>query len=392
MQRAVNGLDSSEGGIQIRGMNSREVGSSKHKFLSHLKKLGICQDVKTIEERSSCPGFLGFQLRDVRSNDWAPLGDTSKLCQKLNLKTQTNSGDLEREILLAMLLCPVPFQFPNFDELTSSVRIRMNIVEAARKTSLAFATDEAERPAEFWTYDDERGFILRPGKSLITALQRATQPEESGKRYTFSCRRAAEYIVLLGVASEAIVCNKELFQNLHRQAETRAIKGSEFERVFLRQIGSLSNPLPLRFFVPGDRTWFRNPDKSSSEITGYEGSWTFYLGAGLFADFWRPNQIYSLTSKCLSIYHWRNSTYRDPNGELQIDEQRVENLVETMTGDSAATDQVLGEMLQLQEPMNTSSGGCIEAHREYPRQICRGTSDLVLPDIHPNGQTFAKLN
>ena len=392
MQRAINGISSNEGGIQIRGTAVRELDSAKQRFSRYLKELGIGQYVKLIDERATSPGFRGFQLRDVSSKKWAPIGDTAQLCKKLNLDTRGNPVDLEREIVISMLLCPVPFQFPSFDELMSSIRIRKNIVQAARKTSLAFATHEAERPPEYWTYDEDRGFILRPGQSLITALERATQPENSGTRYTFSCRRAAEYICLLGMATEARSCNLELFQSMHQQAETRAIKGSEFERTFLRQIGSPNNPLPVRFFVPGDRTWFRNPDRESSDVTGYEGSWTFYLGSGLFADFWRPNRIYDLTTKCLTIYHWRNSTYRDPNGDLQMDEQRVESLVESTLADPAATDQVMREMLQIQEPMDTFGGGCVEAHREHARQICRGTSDLVLPDVTTSQRTVAQLN
>ena len=382
MQRAANCSNQHEGGIQIQGGQRGELDTARPRFESYLKGLDICQRVNTIDDRVVSPGFLGFQLRHSESMDLAPEGDTSQLSQKLNLNTRDNPEDLEREIVLAMLLSPVPFQFPSFAELMSSIRIRKNIVIAARKTSLSFATEVAERPAEYWTYDDDRGFVLRPGQSLISALRRATQPDESGVRYTFSCRRAAEYICLLAMTTEASECNPELYRDLHRQAESRAVKGSEFERIFLRRIGSPGNPLPVKFFVPGDRTWFRNPDRESAEVTGYEGSWTFYLGNGLFADFWRPERVYNLTTKCLSIYHWRNSTYRDQNGELQMDETRVENQVDATLADPIATARVLHEMLQIHEPMDVFEGGCVEPHREYARQICRGTSDLYLPDVH----------
>ncbi len=392
MQRAINGHNSREGGIQIHGRTSRCIASTKRKFRDHLKGLGLDPFVKTIDDRSDLKNFLGFQWKEIATDQLTPEGDTSQLCQKLQLDTFNRSGDLEREILVAMLLCPVPFQFPSYDELITAVHIRRNIVEAARKTSLSFATYEAERPAEYWHYDEDRGFVLHPGKSLIAALKQATQPELSGQRYTFSCRRAAEYIMLLAMASEAMTCNPDLFHDLQRQAETRAIKGREFESVFLRPIGSLHNPLPVKFFIPGDRTWFRNPDRISSEVTGYEGSWTFYLGNGQFADFWRPGQFYSLTTKCLSIFHWRNSTYRDAEGELQIDEQRVESLVEKSLQNPAETNQILREMLQLQEPLDVFAGGAIEAHREHARQIFRGSSDLTLPDILAKGSSEGVMN
>lgn len=387
MQRAATSSNQHEGGIQIHGGQTEAVTTARRELETYLKNLNICQHVNTIHDSDASRGFLGFQLRTSDSVNWAPAGDTAQLCEKLNLQTQANDDDLEREIVVAMLLSPVPFQFPNLQELFSSIRIRKNIVKAARKTSLSFATDVAERPVDYWMYDEDRGFILRPGVSLISALERATQPDQSGIRYQFSCRRAAEYICLLAMAKEAQQSNPELYQDFHRQAELRAVKGSEFERIFLRRIGSPTHPLPVRFFVPGDRTWFRNPDRESSEVTGYEGSWTFYLGNGLFADFWRPERIYNLTTKCLSIYHWRNSTFRDQNGELQIDESRVESQVDATLADPVATDLVLQEMLQLHEPMDVFRGGCVEPHREYARQICSGTSDLVLPDVHSESLT-----
>jgi hypothetical protein len=39
-------------------------------------------------------------------------------------------------------------------------------------------------------------------------------------------------------------------------------------------------------------------------------------------------QPYTLTSKCLELFHWRHATYRNRGGELQIDETKVEGLVQ----------------------------------------------------------------
>lgn len=384
MNSAVNHPTVSGRGIQIHGTTVAEVEVARLKFRNRLHELSLDQYLEISGGASPNSPVFEFRLRGKFADELAPGGDTMQLCKKLNLDTQVSSSDLEREILLAMLLCPRPFQFPSFDELTSAVRIRKNIVEAARKTTLAFATQEAERPADYWTYAEDRGFILVPGQPLITALQKATQPEESGKLYTFSCRRAGEYVVLLSLAKETKTCNPELFRKLHQQAEARAIKGGEFERLFQRTIGCFSNPLPLKFFVPGDRTWFRNPDELSSSVTGYEGSWTFYLGNGLFSDFWRKDKKYTLTTKCVAMFHWRNATYRDDEGDLQINEQVVEDLAERTLWNPAEVDRILQEMLRLQEPLDTYAGGCIEAHREFPRQVCRGTFDLVLPDVEQN--------
>ena len=160
MTCAVNQLTVSGRGIQIHGATAAEVEEARRNFLNRLRELGIDQYVQaSCGARGGSP-LVEFQLRESFANEWAPGGDTTQLCEKLKLDTRGNSSDLDREILLAMLLCPIPFQFPSFDELASAVRIRKYIVEAARKTALAFATAAAERPADYWDYSKDRGFVV----------------------------------------------------------------------------------------------------------------------------------------------------------------------------------------------------------------------------------------
>src|SRR5690606_15451892 len=185
--------------------------------------------------------------------------------------------------------------FPSYEELVSAIRIRKFIVQGARKTALAFDTEHAERP-ECWTYSEECGFTLRPGEPLIGSLEKATQPGRSGKLYSFSCYRATEYVILLAIAQELAICNPDLMQRLQQQWETRAIMSGQFHDVFLREYGSMAEPLPPKYYVPGDRLWFRNPDEPSSNVEGYEGSWVFYLGDGLFTNFWKRDQPFTLRS------------------------------------------------------------------------------------------------
>ena len=316
--------------------------------------------------------------------EWAPDFDTTQLCERLGLRPQ-DDADLEREILAAMLLGPVTFPFPSAAELASGVRIRRNIVKAARKTTLAFDTVEAERPEDYWTYAESSGFTVLPGKSLIEALQKATQPEESGRLFSFSCYRATEYVILLGIAQELADCNPALLDRLQRLAEIRAIMSGEFHEVFLREYGSMEEPLPPKFYVPGDRTWFRNPDSRSSDIKGYEGSWVFYLGGGLFTNFWKRNQPYTLTSKCLELHHWADGATVDASGELRMDESEVERLVAQTSKDPAKVAAVLARMQRYREPSGVYvDGGCIDTTRECPRWVCPGTADLILPD-EPRG-------
>jgi hypothetical protein len=381
MDVAQDNVDAHWGGIEIRGATAGGIEAAREAIQAQLAGLGLGSYVTTSEVSGEQGRILRLRLRGELAQQWAPHWDTTQLCRKLGLDTRVDPADLEREILLAMLAAPLPFPFPSHAELASAVRMRRYIVQAARKTVLSFHTHEAQRPEEYWTYAEGRGFTVRPGKSLVAALQKATQPDASGRLYSFSCYRATEYVILLGIAQETRVCNPELFRRLERQTQTRAIMSGQFHDVFLREYGSLSAPLPLKYFVPGDRTWFRNPDDHSSDVAGYEGSWVFYLGDGLFSNFWKRDRQYTLTSKCLELFHWRHATYRDQAGELRIDEAVVEERVRESMNDPVEVARILGIMLRLREPKGVYvDGGCIDASREYPRWVCPGTSDIVLPD------------
>src|SRR5690606_16260938 len=157
----------------------------------------------------------------------------------------------------------------------------------------------------FWRYAETSGFTLKEGVSLIEALRLTTQPDRSNRLYSFSCYRATEYVILLAVAQELEASNPAQLAQLQRQWETRAIMSGQFHDVFLRELGSCSDPLPPMYYVPGDRLWFRNPDGHSSNVEGYEGSWVFYLGDGLFTNFWKRDQPFTVTTKCVELFHWR---------------------------------------------------------------------------------------
>jgi hypothetical protein len=293
----------------------------------------------------------------------------------------TQPADLMLEIVVTLLMGPVAFEFPSRDELLSAVRIRRNIVLAARKTTLAFHTREVDRPLDCWTYNEDRGFTVLPGVSLIAALTKATQPEVSGSLYAFSCYRATEYLILLGIAQELEKSNPALLQQLQTMWTARPIASGEFHEVFLREQGSMDEPLPPRYFVPGDRTWFRNPDEPSAEASGYEGSWVMYLGGGLFSNLWKHEQPYTLARKCVEIYHWRLGLYLDENGDERIDEARLEPMIEAALHNPAELQRIMAVMERYREPRGvyTDAGGCIDTTREFARWVRPGTADLVLP-------------
>ena len=149
-----------------------------------------------------------------------------------------------------------------------------------------------------------------------------------------------------------------------------------FHDTFLHEYGSLAEPLPQRFYVPGDRLWFRNPDSASSDVEGYEGSWVFYLGGGLFNNFWERDQPFTLTSKCVEIHHWQHALRADARGKGYIDEDRVKTLVRQTLADPDATAAVLARMMRIRDPQGVyEEGGCIDATRERVRWV---TPDIAI--------------
>ncbi len=367
------------GGILIRAANVPALAEARQRFLDRAVQLGIDQLIETSGESNG--RSIRFRLHPPHQQELAPARDTLRLCEKLDLHTPAGPTDLEKEILLTMLLGPVSFEYPSYAEVAASVRIRQNIVEAARRTSLSFHTDKIERPIDYWIYSEENGFTLKPGKQIIEALRMATQPEISGRQYSFSCYRATEYVILLGIAQELARSNPALLQQLQQHWQSRAIMSGQYHDVFLREYGSMEEPLPPKYYVPGDRLWFRNPDERSSDVTGYEGSWVLYLGGGLFTNFWKRDKPYSMIEKCIEVYHWRSGVYTDAEGNLQMNEDIVEEHVRATMRDPAEAERIHGIMMRLRAPAHAcTEGGCIDPSREYPRWVYPGTSDIILPE------------
>ena len=385
------------GGIRIESTDTRQAASARQDLERYLAESGLRSDPSNgtqhgprfgLYNAAICAGLAGAApgaqawLRSHFADTFVPGYDTTGIAQNLGLDTSTRDADLDREILLTMLASPVAFTFPDVAELKSAVRIRRYIVQAARKTSLAFDTEHAERPEDYWTYAEDSGFTVLPGRSLIEGLRKATQPDASGQLYAFSCYRATEYVTVLGIAQELQHANPELARRLQRQWETRAVMSGRFHDAFLHEYGSLDNPLPLRFYVPGDRLWFRNPDAASSDVEGYEGSWVFYLGNGQFNNFWERDSPYTLISKCVEIYHWRHGLYYDAAGKPAMNEQVVKERVKQTLADPAATTHVLERMTRIRDPQGVyAEGGCIDATRERVRWLRPAHCDVVLPEF-----------
>jgi hypothetical protein len=308
-----------------------------------------------------CPGF-----------------DTLALAQRLADWPGLETGDsLLREVWLALLCAPQRIDFDSLSDLESHIRARCHIARAAEKTALAFKTsDAAERPQAFWHYEEDVGFLLQPQADLIDALMAATQPERTGRLYDFSCYRASEYVILLGLAQEARASSPQVYQRLQATARQRCIKSGLFHEVFLIEYGSVDLPIPARYYVPGDRVWFKNPDEVSSNADGYEGSWVIYMGGGLFSNFWKRDRPFTLDHKALEVFHWRHGLYFDEAGEPQINEHIVEARVAATQADAVQSAQVLARMSRYRDPSGVyQAGGCIDSSREFPRPLARISLD-----------------
>lgn len=368
-------------GLFIRGAQGTLPESLRQAALLRLDASDLAPYVHAEADRDPLGPYLRLWLDDDVAGRWAPGFDTLQLAATLQLQPLQSEADLRREIVVALLMSPSGLDYPSLDELESAVLIRRNIVLAARRTTLAFETGAAERPEDCWTYDKDKGFTLLPGVPLIDALVKTTQPEVSGRLYSFSCYRATEYVTLLGIAQELARSNPALFERLQGLWRQRAIMSEEFHTVFLREQGSMTQPVPPLYYVPGDRVWFRNPDEASADACGFEGSWVMYLGGGLYTNFWKQQQPYTLTRKCVEIYHWRHGLTRDEKGQSQIDEARIEPLIEATLANPAELARVMALMTRWREPRGiyTEAGGCMDTTREFARWVRPGTSDMPVP-------------
>ncbi|MEI8211999.1 MAG: hypothetical protein WCI02_07610 [Planctomycetota bacterium] len=369
-------------GVSLFSRSPREVDAWKERISQWLQRRGLLESVLLEVQSQPSESRLTAHLTPSAFERWTPVWDTLGLAERLAIDFPERGDRLELEILIAMLASPVPFEFPSLEELESTLQVRMNIVDAASKTFLSFDAYGAERPEEFWEYDEARGYVVRSGKSMIEALRLATQPGDDGYVYSFSCYRATEYVIALGLAQEIKRCNEGLFSDLQLQSERRAIRSGEFHEVFMKEYGSHQTPLPAKYYVPGDRVWFKNPDPESADALGFEGSWVFYLGSGRFTDFWKRNKAFTLELKCLEMFHWRHSTYRDEEGILRMDEKKVQENMRASEQDAEALNLIYQRMYRTQDPRGVyADGGIIDPSREYPRRVRPETTDIVLPDI-----------
>lgn len=316
------------------------------------------------------------RLRASLAARWAPDLDTTGLAAILNEEFGSSPRQLERETLVSLLLSPITLDFPGFDEFESANRIRLMTAESAARTALAFDIEQY-RPEAYWRKTEAGSFVLRSGCGLVEAIKAATQPRDDEAPYGFGCYRASEYIMLLALAGETARTHPGLDERLRERSTCRPIESREFHEALLRELGTFDDPLPERWFVPGDRVWFRNPDAHSADAEGFEGSWVIYLGGGLFSNFWKRHQPFTLERKCVEIFHWRHATYTDDGGCLRVDEAEVCRRVAETEADASLLGDVLSRMTRWRDPRGVyAEGGCLDRTRECARWVRPENCDI----------------
>ena len=291
--------------------------------------------------------------------------DTANITTFLRTHQPNRDRALISEIILAMALSPDVVYFGSEQELKSNLRMRCTVVQVASRTELNFDTSSITRPQAYWIYTKENGFLLRQGVSLADGLERALCPDVSGFTYAFSCQRASEYLILYAVVCELQKVNKTGLNDVEQQWRKRALTGDDFLFRFLGERGTRENPMPMRYYIPGDRIWFKNPDDHSSDLEGFEGSWVIYLGGGRFCNLWDRHRPYTLEEKCLEIYYWSQCVEVSPAGILWMNEAVVKEQVEKALHEQDLSGPILKKMMVYRDPTGVyAEGGCIDLSRD----------------------------
>ena len=291
--------------------------------------------------------------------------NTANITTFLGAHQPNRDRALVSEIILAMALSPDVVYFGSEQELKSNLRMRCTVVQVASRTELNFDTSSITRPQAYWIYTKENGFLLRQGVSLADGLERALCPDVSGFTYAFSCQRASEYLILYAVVCELQKVNKTGLNDVEQQWRKRALTGDDFLFRFLGERGTRENPMPMRYYIPGDRIWFKNPDDHSSDLEGFEGSWVIYLGGGRFCNLWDRHRPYTLEEKCLEIFYWSKSTAVNDSGVLFMNEDLVKEQVNKALNDPALSRSILEKMMVYRDPTGVyADGGCIDLSRD----------------------------
>ncbi|WP_240647182.1 protein-glutamine gamma-glutamyltransferase [Paenibacillus nanensis] len=162
--------------------------------------------------------------------------------------------ELERKTLRRKMNSPVTYWYPDLDALVFELKLRTNIVQAARalySSGVRFATFSRSRAnPQFWIRTPDGGFLLRPGVPPAVAV---SDIFNQGQMYAFEC--AGAIIIML---------YKAVLESIGEAAFNR-----HFQGLFLRDWQTdrdlqLTTSHNLNEVYAGDVLYFRNPDHHPS--------------------------------------------------------------------------------------------------------------------------------
>jgi hypothetical protein len=185
--------------------------------------------------------------------------------------------------------------------------------------------------------------------------------------------------MLTGLTKELTRSNNSLLSKIEQQWCQAPLKRDNFLHSFLFERGSVHQPFPVRFYVPGSRIWFKNPDDYSSDVGGFEGSWVVYLGSGKFVNLWDRAKPYTLEAKCIEIYHWRDGAIRQDSGALVMNEDIVQEHVLKTLANPDEHARILKRMMRYRDPTGVyADGGCIDSTRDSLRWVQPDTTNIQI--------------
>ncbi|MCR2804159.1 protein-glutamine gamma-glutamyltransferase [Paenibacillus soyae] len=179
--------------------------------------------------------------------------------------------ELEKKTLRRKMNSPVVYRYPDLEALLFELKMRTNIVEAAKAmyaSGVSFATFSNSRANDrFWIRTPDGGFLLRPGVPPAVAVNDIF---ENGRLYAFECAGAI-----------IIMMYKAVLETIGDDAFNR-----HFQRLFLRDWQTdrdlrLITHHNLNETYAGDVLYFKNPDHDP-DTPEWQGENVIMLDDNLF--------------------------------------------------------------------------------------------------------------
>jgi Protein-glutamine gamma-glutamyltransferase len=294
--------------------------------------LNVLSIPSTAYTKSNTKNTLKFNLNNN--------GDTSTLYLKWNpeygiedeiINLPTGSGEKQvktvskKEIVLALMNTGRTTIFSGnscqFEAFEDHVKVRQMIVAWAEHLHWKFPDGEKAKWNEIYWKDG----TLKPGQPLLEAMTDFFINED---KCSIGCYTATKVVIIQGVLDyyQRIKNDQNTAQQIKKvlRADGEVLTDIESRSMWLPLDSKRSESLPStngkllkvvkdvspRNFVPGDWVYFVNTDKDSSNISGYEGSNSIYMGRAIFDDFYNDNgHHYFYHEKLKEIYNWQYGVF-----------------------------------------------------------------------------------